>query len=97
MNQAAERLLLLAERLLAGEIEVAKFCEEYETAFNFEVDKKRIADLDKFSQLFDVVVWYSPFPEERKLIPHYVDEEAVLRATQEMMRAVKQKPGSENN
>jgi hypothetical protein len=37
-----------------------------------ELDKRTLTpvEMDAFSALFEVVIWYSPFPEERKQIPH---------------------------
>ncbi len=79
------RLANLIVDVLNNKIQVVEFCDNFEILFNLEINKDELDynDLLCFSRLFDVIVWYSPFPEERATIPNYVDENEVLRAVRE--------------
>lgn len=76
------RLYALIERLCEGAASVEEFCSQFERTYNFEIDKAQLSDAESsaFSALFDKIVWYSPFPEERKKIPNYLGEKDILAA-----------------
>jgi hypothetical protein len=82
MSEFRHRALLSMDRVLDGRTDVASFCAEYETLYNFDREAAEVegAELQVFSDLFDVVTSYSPFPEERQRIPRYKDEVAVIDA-----------------
>lgn len=77
-----DHLQALIEQLLRGDDDVATFCAEFEQAYNLGLDHSSLSESEarEFGALFDVVVWYSPFPEERAEIPNYKSEEDVLLA-----------------
>jgi hypothetical protein len=83
-NQASARRRLydLLRLLEADSVTVDHFCTAFETIYNLELDKSELSTSEAaaFSDLFDRVVWYSPFPEERMRIPHYVGEKEILEA-----------------
>jgi hypothetical protein len=79
---ARGRLLGLIEMALADAISVQDFCDRFETIYNLELDKSdlRPDEAPVLKAVFDKIVWYSPFPEERAKIPHYIGEEDVKKA-----------------
>lgn len=83
-----QRLIDLVKCLRAGSISVETFCKDFETTYNLSVDKSSLNRVESaaFAALFEVVIWYSPFPEERKRIPNYVGEEEVLEAASDADR-----------
>jgi hypothetical protein len=77
-----ELLHKLVSDYLEGRIDTALFCDNFETAFNFDVDRDHLTptDEDVFRNLFQQVVYYSPFPEERARIPSCRSEEQIRQA-----------------
>lgn len=85
MDKLEKYLRKIILDVIAGRIEVVSFCDTFETIFNLEIDKSSL-DVEvrsAFSSLFEVVIWYSPFPDERSSIPNYVDEETVIAAARQ--------------
>ena len=82
-----DRLVRLLRSVCDGEIEVEAFCTEFEYLWNFEREPNEMAGMVKqrLKRVFDVVTWYSPYPDERKRIPGYKDEAAVLAAARETL------------
>lgn len=74
----------LIELLLAARLDVSEFCEEYERLFNFELEKKSLpeGELRALERLFNKVVYYSPFAEERKKIPNYLGDKEIVEGAQ---------------
>jgi hypothetical protein len=72
---------LLADYLL-DRIDTPLFCSNFEQAFNFDVDRRVLTPVesDAFQRLFDQVVYFSPFPEERAQVPNYRSEEQIHEA-----------------
>jgi len=69
---------------LSGGIDTAQFCDAFERSYNFEVDKtdfNRI-EAEAFAELFDEVVFYSPFPDERAMILNYRSEVEIKQAAE---------------
>ena len=83
-----ERLVRLIRNVCDGEIEVREFCKEFEYLWNFEREASEMAGMEKqrLKRVFDVVTWYSPYPDEQKRIPGYRDEAAVLAAAKETLK-----------
>lgn len=81
-RQGSANLRKLVGDLLGGTVSVADFAKLFERGYN-DADEGdiNVEDQATFSALFDVVAWYSPFPDERVEVPHLVDEGAVLEAT----------------
>ena len=83
--KGSELLHKLLSDYLRGSIDTALFCDNFETAFNLDVNRHELTPTEEavFGQLFDQVVYYSPFPEERAQIPNYTSEEQILRAARD--------------
>jgi hypothetical protein len=81
----SELLHKLLSDFLGGRIDTALFCDNFETAFNFDVNRNELTPTEEvvFRQLFEQVVYYSPFPEERAQIPNYKSKEQILEAGRE--------------
>lgn len=56
-----------------------------------KLEKKELSEEEGeiFQALFDKVVWFSPFPEERQQISRYLDEQAILHAVGVASEALK--------
>jgi hypothetical protein len=69
-------LYLLVRKFLAEEIDVSIFCADFEKCYNFHTEKAALTAVESlaFKDVFEKVVWYSPFPEERKMVPNYLGE-----------------------
>ena len=81
-NTPADRLKKLIELLLEQQLDVSTFCEQFESIYNFELERNH-ASPEKwaaFEELFNKVVYYSPFPEEREKIPNYLSEQEIIEA-----------------
>ena len=82
----AAKLRALLERYISGGIDTTDFCSAFERGYNFDVDKMALtpSEAQAFAELFDEVVFYSPYPDERAKIPNYRSEleieEAAKRA-----------------
>jgi hypothetical protein len=82
---AADALHKLRDLITAaksGAISLEEFCSRYETVFNLELDKSSLPDseLRPLAALFEKVVWFSPYPDERKRIPRYLGESEIAAA-----------------
>jgi hypothetical protein len=80
--KGSELLHKLLADYLSGGIDTPVFCSNFEHAFNFDVDRRALTPLesDAFQRLFDEVVYFSPFREERAKIPHYRSEQQIREA-----------------
>jgi hypothetical protein len=89
-HDARGRLRKLVELLLAGTVSVAHFCEAFERIYNLELDRSTLtaAEAPAFAAIFDRVVWYSPFPEERARIPNYLGEDQIIATVSLQARAL---------
>lgn len=76
------RLHLLLHLFIQERIDAETFCKRFEHTYNLELNKDDLSDTERFafSELFNKVVWFSPFPEERARIPNYIGEEEVKAA-----------------
>jgi len=79
-----DRLRLMVEKFVSGEIETGTFCAWFEEAFNFDMDRSALSRRERkaFTGLFDEVVYYSPFADERAVFPNYRDEAQILAAAE---------------
>jgi hypothetical protein len=62
---------------------VQEFCSAFERAYNFETSADELSEAEDriFSELFDVVAWYTPYSSEKLELPrHFRDEEDVRSA-----------------
>jgi len=71
---------------IGDEISHEEFRSRLEQLFNLELGKDEVSpvEYEALAELFDRVIWYSPFPEERQSVPNYIGEgevdAAVMRA-----------------
>jgi len=72
----------LVAEYLEGGIDTPLFCSNFEQAFNFDVDRSALTPMERaiFQRLFDQVVYFSPFPEERASVPNYRSEAQIREA-----------------
>jgi hypothetical protein len=91
-----ERLHRLIAEVRAGSLDTEAFCSRFETTYNLELDKTTLsnAEGEAFAALFDQVVWYSPFPDERTQIPNYRSEQDIARAVELAVQRLGEEPAS---
>lgn len=82
-TDAKDRLFRLIAGVLANEIPFNSFVEDYEQVFNFELEKASVPpnELSPLRELFDVVVFFSQYPEDLAAYPGYKTESQVREAT----------------
>lgn len=80
--KGSELLHKLLADYLGGRIDTPLFCSNFEQAFNFDVDRRELTARENaaFQRLFDQVIYFSPFPEERAIISNYRGEEEIRQA-----------------
>jgi hypothetical protein len=78
------RLLSYLDLFTQGKMEVQTFCDSFEHVYNMELDKAELntTEAKAFSSLFNKVVWFSPFEDERKKIKNYIGGNEVLAEAQ---------------
>ncbi len=81
MNQASDSLRAILRSFLEGELSEREFCEQYERCYNLEADRSTVGPTESglFEELFNEVVYYSPFAEDRRNYPGYRDERAIRK------------------
>jgi hypothetical protein len=89
-STARQRLHGLLHNVRTGRLSIEAFCSQFETTYNLELDKGELTPVEAvaFSKLFEQVVWYSPFSEERAKVPNYIGEDEVLAAVAEAERVL---------
>lgn len=75
-------LIALIGTFVRGEIPTSTFCDAYEHAYNFEIDRRGLAQSEEaaFEALFNEVVFYSPYSEEQSQVPNYRSEQEIRQA-----------------
>jgi hypothetical protein len=88
LPQGRDKLYWLMDLLMTDHHDVGTFCKEFERTYNFETDRSTLTDSERaaFSALFDKVVVYSPFPDERAIVPGYQTGEQIREAVREAKR-----------
>lgn len=78
------RLHRLIREVRSGALDTQSFCARFETTYNLELDRSTLtsAEAEAFAELFEKVVWYSPFPAERERMPHDLGEEDIAHAVE---------------
>lgn len=81
-NVQLQRLHELIESTKSGATAIGEFCKAFERIYNLELVKSSVPkdELRALGALFDKVVWYSPFPQERARIPQYLGEAEIRQA-----------------
>ena len=76
------RLYGILRQVLEGDLSVEAFCGAFEQIYNFEINRTELSlqQRDAFDTLFDRVVWYSPFEEERARVPQYLGDDEIMSA-----------------
>ena len=95
MNESPQvRLHRLIAEFRAGSLDAESFCPQFEHIYNMELDKRTLpaAEAEVFAALFEQVIWFSPFPDERAKIPNYRSEEDIARAVECAARRLGEKP-----
>lgn len=79
------KLHRLLREFQAGGLGTEDFCAQFERTYNLELDKGTLSpgETTAFGQLFEQVIWYSPFPEDRAEYPGYRNEADIARAAEE--------------
>ncbi|MFK4057617.1 hypothetical protein [Brevundimonas sp. NPDC046655] len=82
--------LSLIEAVQQGSMTVGDFSSSVEYEWNFGDERATLSEAQKaaIQQMFDVVVYYSPYPDERARVPNYRDEQDVLQAAQDCRRSL---------
>ena len=85
-----EELYRLVELFTTGKMGTQSFCDVFEETYNLKVDKGTLSKSEAaaFGGLFDKVVWYSPFPEEREQIPNYLGDREIAAAVHEAAKSL---------
>lgn len=78
----SQLLRKLLDEYLTGKLKAETFCRDVRDAYNEAIDDGALAPSEQpvFEKLFDEVVWFSPFPEERREIPNYKSQEQIKAA-----------------
>ncbi|MGH8437405.1 MAG: hypothetical protein ACRERX_23760 [Pseudomonas sp.] len=95
MNDAHSQLSSVIRAFLEGELNEKDFSERFERLYNLEVDRTTLSPevANLFEDLFNEVVLYSPFEEDRKKYAGYRDERAIRKAALRAWTRLKQ-PGT---
>ena len=82
--------LNLIEAVQQGSMSVGDFSSSVEHEWNFGDERATLAEPETaaIKRMFDVVVYYSPYPDERARIPSYRDENDVLQAAQQCRQSL---------
>lgn len=80
--KGGELLHKLLADFLGGRIDTQLFCSNFEQAYNFDVERHELTGRESatFQRLFDEIVYFSSFSEERATVPIYRSEEQIRRA-----------------
>lgn len=81
-SDAKGRLYRLLVAFRERRLDTVKFCDQFERTFNLELDKTSLTpdEAESFGALFEKVIWYSPYPEERAQISNYLGESEIRSA-----------------
>jgi hypothetical protein len=76
------KLYWLIRLCVSGHHDVGTFCKEFETTYNFEVDKAELSAAERlvFRELFDRVVLYSPLKSDLETYPLYQSAQKIGEA-----------------
>ncbi len=77
-----EKAIKLIRDVTSHTLEVDEFCKIYERFYNFDWNNRfEEADIDIFEGLFRVVVFFTPYPEEKlNVYPGYKTSDEVIEA-----------------
>jgi hypothetical protein len=97
-REPRERLYWLIDEYKNGHLDTQGFCTEFERTYNLEVKKEQLLEGERyaFGRLFDKVVYYSPFSEERSRVPNYLGDDEIRAAVEEALVELHQGPKAAN-
>lgn len=83
-----DRLVQLMFQVLWGGLSVEQFCGKYEHLHIHYLNNDTLADTEAqiLREVFDVVIYYSPFEAERDRIPNYLGDAEVIDAVRRAIR-----------
>ena len=78
----SELLRKILSDFLSKRIDAALFCDNYEEAFNFQIDISELSpqEIEVFGDLFEQVVLFTPYPEEQDRYPGYLTDPEIFEA-----------------
>lgn len=82
--KGSELLHKLLADYLGGDLDTPLFCSNFEQALNFDVERRELTPNEEaaFERLFNEVIYFSPFPDERAAIPNYRSEAQIRQAAE---------------
>jgi hypothetical protein len=82
LSSGSKLLHKLVAEYLGGKIDTARFCSDFEQTYNFDVGSHELTAKEDaiFARLFNEVVYFSPYREDRVIIPQYRSEEQIRSA-----------------
>jgi hypothetical protein len=99
MASISDRLRETVLNVLDGSLTTQELCVRYETEYNTP-DQVEWASIDEgliFQELFDAVVWYSPYPEDRARYKGYVDDVQIKKAAQQVAARLGLRTGDDHS
>lgn len=84
-GRGVDVLYTLIRGVTERRIPVDRFCSLYEATYNWDVEEVEMTGLEAeaFARLFDAVVLYSPFPDDRRDYAGYQSEDDIFAAAQD--------------
>jgi hypothetical protein len=81
-SPASQPLRKLVAKFIEQKLDAPTFCAWFEQAYNFDTEEAELTDgeRDVFETLFNEVVYFSPFPDERATIANYRGEDDIFNA-----------------
>ena len=81
-SPASQPLRKLVAKFIGQTLDTPTFCAWFEQAYNFDIEKTELTadERDVFEALFNEVVYFSPFPDERATIANYRGEDDIFDA-----------------
>ena len=93
---AQTRIRQLLDDFCRRAIDVETFCTEFERTYNLELEKRMLSPTEAaaYAALFEQVIWFSPFEEERRQVPNYTSEADIEAAAEAAATTLKKEPSS---
>jgi hypothetical protein len=84
IETARLRLRQILAEFRSGTMDTETFCIQFEHTYNMELDKRTLSSSEAkaFGDLFEEVIWYSPYPEERAKVQNYRGDAEIRQAAE---------------
>ena len=81
-SPASQPLRILVAKFIDQKLDAPTFCAWFEQAYNFDTEKAELTvdESAVFEALFNEVVYFSPFPDERATVANYRGEDDIFDA-----------------